>query len=135
VRDYAFHDGGAGTMGVAQREPPAAKGNANPSSPSDTYSVCAPQLLHLDRAGRPLWFNGWLLPNKFTSKEPGKFESFIREEEGIMHDDSLWQLRPSNIACLVSNKVFDFSDKEKQVLEMTIESARRVGAVGETNTS
>ncbi|KAJ5625544.1 hypothetical protein N7510_001853 [Penicillium lagena] len=127
VTDYAFHDGGAGTMGVAQSEPAASK--------SDTYTVCAPQLLHLDRTGRPLWFNGWLLPNKFSSKEPGKFESFIREEEGYVTDDSPWQLHPSNVCCLTSNKVFDFSENEKHVLDMTIESGRRTGALGEKSTS
>lgn len=72
---------------VAQEEP--AKTNTTDqgmTTAPEMYTICAPQLLHLDRSGRPLWFNGWLLPNKFDkgkNREPSRFEAFLREPREI----------------------------------------------------
>lgn len=40
------------------------------------FTICAPQLLHLDTNGKPLWFNGWLLHNKFAEKSKKRFANF-----------------------------------------------------------
>ncbi|KAJ5388687.1 putative alpha-1-3-mannosyltransferase [Penicillium cosmopolitanum] len=127
--DYAFHNGSVGTIGVAHAETPrpAPSTAAGLSTPSKEYTVCAPQLLHLDRMGRPLWFNGWLLENKFAKageKRPAKFEAYVREE-GRVPD---WQLRESNMACLTSKKMFSLSQEESDVLDMTIAFGRRCEA-------
>jgi alpha 1,3-mannosyltransferase len=55
---YSFHPGDAGVMGVMA--PP------QNSTKQKGYTVCAPQLLHTDVKGKPLWFNGWLLQSKFA---------------------------------------------------------------------
>src|SRR2546423_3035583 len=42
------------------------------------YTICAPQLLHLDTNGRPMWFNGWVLANKFSKdKHFGRSEVYM----------------------------------------------------------
>jgi hypothetical protein len=97
---------------------------------SKEYTICAPQLLHLDHSGRPLWFNGWLLQNKFAeagSEEPGKFEVFASEEQGASKDGSSWEIHPSNVCCLTAKKVSRFSEGESQVLKMVVGIGRRVG--------
>jgi hypothetical protein len=142
--DYAFHDGDAGVMGTLE-EASAVKGQAvqvelaktNATDEAATtvpemYTICAPQLLHLDRSGRPLWFNGWLLPNKFDkgkNQEPSRFEAFLKEPREI-RDPGAWQLRANNICCLTSEHKGEFSRDERQVLDMIIESGRRAGVLG-----
>lgn len=97
----------------------------------DNYTICAPQLLHLDREGRPLWFNGWLLPNKF---EPGKdqvaanFEAFLPEPREV-REPTPWQLMESNVCCLTANYYSEFTREERDVLEMIIDLGRRSGAL------
>jgi hypothetical protein len=98
----------------------------------EMYTICAPQLLHLDRSGRPLWFNGWLLPNKFEkgkNQEPSRFEAFLREPREI-RDPGAWQLRGNNICCLTSEHKGEFSRDERKALDMIIESGRRAGVLG-----
>ncbi|KAH2970917.1 hypothetical protein KXW43_008694 [Aspergillus fumigatus] len=142
--DYAFHDGDAGVMGTLEKTP-AVKGPVAQEEPAKTnttdqgmttapemYTICAPQLLHLDRSGRPLWFNGWLLPNKFDkgkNREPSRFEAFLREPREI-RDPGAWQLRAHNICCLTSEHKGEFSLTERQALDMIIESGRRAGVLG-----
>ncbi|KAJ5568063.1 putative alpha-1-3-mannosyltransferase [Penicillium hetheringtonii] len=131
--DYAFHNGSVGTLGIAHVEPakpvPSEAAGLGSSTLSNLkeYTICAPQLLHLDRMGRPLWFNGWLLENKFAAageKRPAKFEAYVREE-GREPD---WQLKESNLACLTSSKVFSLSQEETGVLDMIIAMGRRAEA-------
>lgn len=104
-----------------------------PESMMETnYTICAPQLLHLDRQGKPLWFNGWILENKFT--EPGQlpslssFNAYMREKR---EDDSYgdWTLQESNMCCLRSDKLHKFTAKEKDTLKMIVATAREVGAL------
>lgn len=98
----------------------------------ERFSICSPQLLHLDVTGRPLWFNGWLLPNKFSDDphlQPVDFESFIVEPRDI-GDPGPWELQLNNVLCLSSEHVFNFTTAEKATLDITIEIARRVGAIG-----
>lgn len=147
--DYAFHDGDAGVMGTLEKTPtvksPAAQAELTKTNGTDQatatapemYTICAPQLLHLDRSGRPLWFNGWLLPNKFDrskNREPSRFEAFLREPREI-RDPGAWQLRGNNICCLTSEYKGEFSQDEKQALDMIIESGRRAGVLGTKGTN
>jgi hypothetical protein len=136
--DYAFHDGDAGVMGTLEKTPPVkgqpAQEDLTKTNTTDQamYTICAPQLLHLDRSGRPLWFNGWLLPNKFEKgkdREPSRFEAFLREPREI-RDPGAWQLRAHNICCLTSEHKGEFSPDERQALDMIIESGRRAGVLG-----
>lgn len=104
-----------------------------PSEPSN-FTICAPQLLHLDRQGKPLWFNGWLLPNKFAEHKhqaPAKFEAYIREPREI-RDPGAWQLHENNICCLTSEYKADFDEVEMNTLAMIMENGRRSGALRAT---
>ncbi|KAJ6436674.1 hypothetical protein O9K51_10793 [Purpureocillium lavendulum] len=72
---YAFHQGDAGTMGVTQGLDSKVGGDGEilqkkeptfGASKLATYRICSPQLIHLDLDGSPIWFNDWLLENKFV---------------------------------------------------------------------
>lgn len=95
------------------------------------YTLCAPQLLHLDLEGRPLWFNGWLLKNKYADKTKkifANFESYLIEPREP-REPGAWQLGKSNMCCLTTDpdKKHDFSPKEKEVLAMIMARAHEVG--------
>ncbi|GFF90975.1 hypothetical protein IFM53868_06348 [Aspergillus udagawae] len=124
--DYTFHGGDAGTMGgikeIQSQEEQNASNTIDNGSNIDSATICAPQLLHLDSRNRPIWFNGWLLPNKFKDQgqqHPGYFEAYLKEPRNI-RDPSPWQLGDSNICCLTSEYLFNFSEDEKTVINMII---------------
>lgn len=121
---------GAAAMAETEDEETDATDDEEPS----TYSICAPQLLHLDLQGKPLWFNGWLLDNKFADKKQkkfGKFEHYLIEPRDV-RDPGAWQLEESNMCCLTTDAPLkrDFSPEEKAVLAMMIQQARDVGVPG-----
>lgn len=98
------------------------------------YTICSPQLLHLDLEGQPLWFNGWLQDNKFAdkkSKKFGKFEHYLIEPHDV-RDPGAWQLEESNMCCLTTDADLkrNFSQEEKDILQMMINQAREVGIQG-----
>ncbi|KAJ5822970.1 hypothetical protein N7447_005310 [Penicillium robsamsonii] len=154
---YAFHKGRVGTMGTVQVNGPT-RGRRLDETDSDSihsvssesiekppriqpalstrpreYTICAPQLLHLDLAGRPLWFNGWLLQDKFAdskNQQPGKFESFVHEQLEDEKDPEKWKLHGNNVCCLSSKKVATFLEDETETLKMMVRVARRVGVFG-----
>lgn len=102
--------------------------------PPQNWTICAPQLLHLDNEGKPLWFNGWLLANKFADKREkkfGNFQSYLAEPREV-RDPGQWQLEESNSCCLTSDadQKFDFSPEEKALLQMMMDKAKEVGAPG-----
>lgn len=149
---YSFHQGDAGTMGIINdtyslnerstfqtdaSHQGAAGSDSNPEMPvlldRDNYTICAPQLLHLDLDGKPLWFNGWILDNKFvdkTQKHFGDFESYVVEPHGWEGPDA-WQLQHDNQCCLTTypRLKFDFSKREKETLSMIIRRAAEVEAL------
>ncbi|KAL2416804.1 hypothetical protein ABEF95_005143 [Exophiala dermatitidis] len=106
-----------------------------PDEPEPTsYTMCAPQLLHLDLDGKPLWFNGWLLDNKFADKKQkkfGKFEHYLIEPRDV-RDPGAWQLEESNMCCLTTDPHLkrEFTAEEKAILDMMIKQAREVGISG-----
>ncbi|KIV87284.1 hypothetical protein PV11_02839 [Exophiala sideris] len=100
----------------------------------ESYTICAPQLLHLDLDGKPLWFNGWLQDNKFADKKRrkfGKFEHYLIEPRDI-REPGAWQLEESNMCCLTTDPELkmDFSKDERALLESMIKQARDVGMTG-----
>ncbi|PYI32218.1 hypothetical protein BP00DRAFT_161119 [Aspergillus indologenus CBS 114.80] len=130
--EYAFHEGAAAVMG----KPQANRDNTTTAEDHEhdlKYTVCAPQLLHLGTDGRPLWFNGWLLPDKFSGeqRQPTKFEAFIPEPPSA-EDSGSWQLHDSNVCCLSADQVVYFDAAEKEALDGLIDIARDVGAIGKS---
>jgi hypothetical protein len=82
VQDNQQHDETEQDFEVKKETKETASQNGEPDSPVTNFKICAPQILHLDTAGQPLWLNGWLLPNKFSNdnqQQPGKFDGFIKE--------------------------------------------------------
>lgn len=101
------------------------------SGPSN-YTICSPQLLHVDVAGKPLWFNGWLLDNKYADKSKQKFahfEEYLIEPHDI-REPGAWQLGEANMCCLTSDpdKYFVLSEEDKAVLQMIMGRALEVKA-------
>lgn len=97
-----------------------------PGHESD-LTICAPQLLHLDREKRPLWFNGWLYENKYAGSKRvlGRFEAFMEEPSESL-DRAPWQLEESNLCCLSNPMAKDFTRQETEWLGVLIEMARTV---------
>lgn len=103
-----------------------------PAASKDNYTICAPQLLHLDVAGKPLWFNGWILDNKFADKSHKQFatfEDYVVEPHNWVGEDA-WQLQQDNQCCLTTypGLKFEFTKAEKGVLSMIIERAKDIEA-------
>lgn len=133
---YAFHSGSAALLGSAT---PAGDLEAeSPESAERTahlhqgnVSICGPQLLHLGRDDRPLWFNGWLQHNKFAKGKdavPVNFTGYIKEPSDV-DDPNSWELGSSNVCCLRANSTVDLTEGEKNTLQIIIDTAREAGAL------
>lgn len=146
---YAFHPGATGIMGVVQD--PRNFNPPNDLTASDLdqgfnqgftatatkryrkmapgheadLTICGPQLLHLDRDKRPLWFNGWLYKNKYagTKQEIGQFEVFMEEPNEVL-EPGAWQLEENNVCCLSNAATLDFTDKETEWLGKLVKMAK-----------
>jgi hypothetical protein len=131
-------EGGTGNDDISEQdaEKPASQRSEKPHEqdevsesdhevPAGNFTICAPQLLHLDRDGRPLWFNGWVLNDKFTTSEYNRFEAYMKEPREVT-EPGAWQLKEDNLCCLTSDETFTFSEDEKDVLEMIIGLAKAV---------
>lgn len=109
--------------------------NLDPGSGSipENFTICSPQLLHLDVHGRPIWFNGWILPNKYIEEKQRetRFEGYIKEPK----ERGPWKLGDHNNCCLTSDRIFAFNQPEKDVLEMIVNIAKDVGALGSSSTT
>jgi alpha 1,3-mannosyltransferase len=133
------HEGGEGQDGEVIGEEEEEEFEEEPAhleepTTPDNYTICAPQLLHLDMDGKPFWFNGWLLDNKFADKKQkkfGKFDHYLREPQDI-REPGAWQLEEANMCCLTTDadKKFEFADWEKQLLLDMMAKAKEVGAPG-----
>ncbi|KAI1364109.1 alpha-1,3-mannosyltransferase [Xylaria arbuscula] len=110
-------------------------------STPDTYTMCSPQLLHLDLDGKPLWFNGWLLVNKYAERSKREFapmKSYLKEPPRSKHivaigadegSDDFWKLASDNMCCLTSDAASrgDLTEEELALLEMMRYRAVEVG--------
>lgn len=95
-----------------------------PGHESD-LTICAPQLLHLGRDKRPLWFNGWLYKNKYanTKRTIGEFEVFMEEPTEVLNPGA-WQLEENNMCCLSNAVTREFTQEEKEWLGELIKMAK-----------
>jgi alpha 1,3-mannosyltransferase len=136
---FAFHSGDAASMGVAKPVLPEKKEDDDPDAqlpetPADpeAYEMCAPQLLHLDTEGKPLWFNGWIMDNKFAEKGKRNFATFetYLTEPRDMREPTAWQLKENNLCCLTSDKDkhSKFSAAEMEILNGIVEHAKNIGS-------
>lgn len=93
--------------------------------------ICSPQLLHLDIQGKPLWFNGGLVRNKFLDKREWKFgtwDSYLVEPRDI-REPGAWFLGEANMCCLTTDHHLkgDLSAQEKALLDAMVKQAKQVG--------
>ena len=113
------------------------------------FTMWSSQLLHLDLEGRPLWFNGWIQESKWNHDKNvplAKFEYFLKErrqpvQQSVPQDadgdigevDSgkmaEWATHNENMAMLRSDRVYDFTEDERDTLDMIVGIARGFGAV------
>ena len=110
------------------------KKKKTPKPHEDDVTICAPQLLHLDIDGRPLWFNGWLYQNKYAGRNRvgGRFDYFLKEPREVL-EPGAWQLKQGNVCCLSNRQPFEFSQEERNTLEMLIDFARKAGSYVDSN--
>jgi alpha 1,3-mannosyltransferase len=105
-----------------------------PEGPPTNFTICAPQLLHLHLDGSPLWFNGWIMAKKEGNKKKEKFSTFERysaEPREKAGEDDAWKLHEDNICCLTADETFEFTEKQRRVLDMIVDVARDVKSKGE----
>ncbi|KAI0401106.1 glycosyltransferase family 71 protein [Xylaria palmicola] len=110
----------------------------------ETYTMCSPQLLHLDVDGTPLWFNGWLLVSKYAERARRRFApmtSYLREPVAAAAnvgadvdadaDADFWKLTTDNMCCLTAEAEAkrDLTDKDLALLSMMRSRALAVGVM------
>lgn len=125
---FAFHRGDAAIMGESPAD--GEQGASDATIRPWNVTICAPQLLHLDADNKPLWFNGWLLENKFVPKDQRKFqkmESYLIEPTEF-REPTPWQLTEANKCCLTSDgdKLFKFSEEDRRFLDDVVEHAKKI---------
>lgn len=110
---------------------PAAATPTPSSTPLPSRRMCAPQLLHLDLEGKPFWFNGGLVMNKFLERRQwkfGSFESYLIEPRDV-REPGAWILGEGNMCCLTTdNHLYGvLTPAEKELIGVMVEQARRMG--------
>lgn len=101
------------------------------SAPLPSRRMCAPQLLHLDLEGKPFWFNGGLVMNKFLERRQwkfGTFDSYLIEPRDV-REPGAWILGEGNMCCLTTdNHLYGvLTTAEKDLVDEMIAQARRMG--------
>lgn len=93
--------------------------------------ICSPQLLHLDLEGKPLWFNGGLVRNKFLDRRQWKFGAWdmYMIEPRDLREPGAWFLGDANMCCLTSDHelLAELSQKDKDLLDAIVMRAKKVG--------
>ena len=128
VLDSEFDDPEADLNPAADAAPP-------PSNPLPSRRMCAPQLLHLDLEGKPFWFNGGLVRNKFLERRQwkfGTFDSYLIEPRDV-REPGAWILGEGNMCCLTTdNHLYGvLTAAEKELIDEMIAQARRMGIARE----
>jgi alpha 1,3-mannosyltransferase len=103
--------------------------------PLPSRRMCSPQLLHLDLEGKPFWFNGGLVKNKFLERRQwkfGTFDSYLIEPRDV-REPGAWILGEGNMCCLTTdNHLYGIlTPAEKELMDEIIAQARRVGIARE----
>lgn len=103
----------------------------SPSAALPSRRMCAPQLLHLDLEGKPFWFNGGLVMNKFLERRQwrfGTFDSYLIEPRDV-REPGAWILGEGNMCCLTTdNHLYGvLTTAEKDLVDEMIAQARRMG--------
>jgi len=126
---------------AAKSEPPVAVGSDTkdpapitlaPAPQAKNYTMCSPQLLHLDTHNRPLWFNGWIAKDRFSDLHKhdfAQFDSFIIEPTDKREKTS-WVMGKSSTCCLTAEAVFELNESERQTLDMILDTAKKTYALG-----
>lgn len=96
-----------------------------------TEKICSPQLLHLDLEGRPLWFNGGLVRNKFLDRREwrfGEWDTYLVEPREI-REPGAWFLGEANMCCLTSDRHLrhELSAQHRALMDEMVAQARKVG--------
>lgn len=99
--------------------------------PGQNIILCSPQLLHLSRDGRPLWFNGWIQNNKHdASSDISTFEFFMSEKR--KNDEwAEWAIGADNMCCLKGDDLHAMSAEELKALELIVDIAKENGSLKE----
>jgi alpha 1,3-mannosyltransferase len=104
--------------------------HSTPPSRPENYTVCSPQLLHFDQAGKPLWLNGWLGSDKYADSldiDVSAFEVFIKETPKLKASkEEMWRVQGANVCCLTAATFTEISEEGKQVLEMIASLVRQI---------
>ena len=95
----------------------------------EVHAICSQQLVHFDRSGKPLWWNGWLATRKIDDKTEIEFRDFTvyaketkrRRKRGAPDP---YSVKPANIVCMQTEEYSPFSSQELEVLEMLRSHAR-----------
>lgn len=133
--DYSFHSGGAGVMGRQNTSSAGSDDSATSGmlSTEKKPAVCAPQLIHLDRDGKPLWFNGWISKTKDDLTDWQQFDVYLQEpdETGRANKNNPWSINPGNVVCLESNDTHAFTEKESAILDGFLDLAKKTSPMFE----
>jgi len=99
--------------------------------PGQNIILCSPQLLHLSRDGRPLWFNGWIQNNKHdASSDISTFEFFMSEKRKD-NEWAEWAIGADNMCCLKGDDLHAMNAEELKALDMIVEIAKENGSLKE----
>lgn len=127
--DYSFHDGVAGTMGKLTTVPPtdSDKKDEEEPTPVDGPMICSPQLIHFDRSGKPIWFNGWISESKDDLYQLQEFDSYLEEhkEVGRKPSKDKWQIHSGNVVCLEAPEAKKFTDEDQATLDGILSLAKK----------
>lgn len=120
--DYAFHEGGIAGMGHMEQS----------GERTENYTLCAKQLLHLDKSNRPFWFNGGLYAFEGGSiarkdSSPLQFDAYLVEPENPRRPTAWRQHENKMYWCLTSDSSFNFSKDDERTLEFIRDTADELG--------
>jgi alpha 1,3-mannosyltransferase len=99
--------------------------------PDQNIILCSPQLLHLSRDGRPLWFNGWIQDNKHDASSDVSVFEFFMSEKRKDNEWAEWIIGADNMCCLKGDDLHMMNDKELKALELIVDIAKENGSLKE----
>lgn len=157
--NYSFHEGNLGIMrGAVLNEPFVARrrskyyhrttdgtvagqqamtsnakerDNVNDTLPY-RLRICAPQLVHLDLDGRPLWFAGGLLNSGSAAKGQTGYHTFcsFMVEQSDLEEETAWEFQRGDVYCLTSppDLVSELKKEEDRILDIIVALTTKIDA-------